>query len=718
MSKTKSKKRQKAAAEPASRADSIAGVRFRLKPWIPVAIVVALTAAVRIRLLGILLERDEGEYAYAGQLMLQGIPPYKLVYSMKFPGIDAAYAAIMAVFGQTIVGIHLGFLLVNAAAIVLMYLLGKRLFSPAAGVAACAAYALLSIGRGVLGTQAHATHFVVLAALGGTLLLLRGIETRRWTALFWSGVLYGVAVLMKQHGALFVAFGAAYLILDYLIRRRDAWLMGLRDLAIFLGGVSAPLALTGLALWWAGVFGKFWFWTFTYARVYAHEMQFSFGIRSMWLTFPDVIGPNLAIWIVALLGLVLIWWRKEDRTAAIFAACFLAFSFLAICPGFYFRLHYFVLMLPAVALLAGAAVAAAAKLWPRLSWLAYGVFAVALVISVVQQKRFLFQMSPIEISRVMYGASPFPEAIPIADYIRTHTEKDARIAILGSEPEIPFYAHRLSATGHIYMYGLMEPQPYALTMQDEFIREVEAAQPDYIVLATHQASWLQLKSISSLKILDWWADYQPHKYKKIVGVADIIADNHTEYRWADAASYQLQSPSAVVIYKRTDPADDPTALLNPADALEAQKSLELLAQENRQMFAFLLDPLNYAALNNLGMLLAKHGMAAEAMTEFRISLTVKPDQSEAHADKGWVFTQMHQFPEAAEEFTQALRFNPEAADSHNDLGAALFQMGDYAKAAEQFKEALRFEPAFTDAKENLGFAEAELKSAKTKSRSK
>ena len=126
-----------------------AGGRSRLLPWILVAIAVLFAAAVRIRLLGIPLERDEGEYAYTGQLMLQGIPPYKLVYSMKFPGTAAAYAAIMSVFGQTITGIHLGFMLVNAAAIVLVYLLGKRLFTPAAGVAASAVYALLSLGQGV-----------------------------------------------------------------------------------------------------------------------------------------------------------------------------------------------------------------------------------------------------------------------------------------------------------------------------------------------------------------------------------------------------------------------------------------------------------------------------------------------------------------------------------------------------------------------------------------
>ena len=68
------------------------------------ATVLGLTIASRIRLLGIPLERDEGEYAYAGQLMLQGIAPYKLAYNMKFPG---TYAAMMSIFGQTIIGINL-----------------------------------------------------------------------------------------------------------------------------------------------------------------------------------------------------------------------------------------------------------------------------------------------------------------------------------------------------------------------------------------------------------------------------------------------------------------------------------------------------------------------------------------------------------------------------------------------------------------------------------
>ena len=162
-----------------------------------------LVIAIRIRLLGIPLERDEGEYAYAGQLMLEGIPPYKLAYNMKFPGTYAAYAGIMSIFGQTISGIHLGLLLVNAATTVLVYFLGRRLGNSTAGIAAAIAYSILSMSSSVLGLAAHATHFVMLPVLGATLLLLKQSDRKAVVSLFASGLLFGIGLLMKQPAVFF-----------------------------------------------------------------------------------------------------------------------------------------------------------------------------------------------------------------------------------------------------------------------------------------------------------------------------------------------------------------------------------------------------------------------------------------------------------------------------------------------------------------------------------
>jgi hypothetical protein len=141
-----------------------------------VALAVLFVLIVRVRLRELPLERDEGEYAYAGQLILQGVPPYKEAYNMKLPGTYAAYAVIMAVFGQSPSGIRLGLALVNAASIVLVFQLGRELLDEAAGLAAAAAFALLSLSPSVLGLAGHATHFIMLAALSGIWLLLRALE--------------------------------------------------------------------------------------------------------------------------------------------------------------------------------------------------------------------------------------------------------------------------------------------------------------------------------------------------------------------------------------------------------------------------------------------------------------------------------------------------------------------------------------------------------------
>jgi hypothetical protein len=315
----------------------------------------------------------------------------------------------------------------------------------------------------------------------------------------------------------------------------------LRKFAIFILGSAVPLALTAFALWRAGVFEKFWFWTITYAREYALELPLAEGIKNFRITITQVVGRNLLLWILAAAGFVMLWRRKSDPLSAVFMSAFLVFSALAVCPGLYFRGHYFVLMLPAIALLAGATVSVA----PGITGL---LCAVVLAISIAWQSNFLFRVTPLEACHLMYHNNPFPEAIEIADYLRTHSDPAAYLAVLGSEPEIYFYAHRRSATGYIYTYGMMEAQPFALTMQSEMIRDVENVRPEYIVFVNDPKSWARRPG-SPAGIFSWWNTYAARNYT-IVGAADIFADR-TDYRWDHLESYRPRSEIFIVICKRT-----------------------------------------------------------------------------------------------------------------------------------------------------------------------
>jgi asparagine N-glycosylation enzyme membrane subunit Stt3 len=68
-----------------------------------------------------------------------------------------------------------------------------------------------------------------------------------------------------------------------------------------------------------------------------------------------------SFWILALAGLFCLLRAKGRMDEKFFFLSLLAFSFLAITPAFNFTNHYFVLMLPVVALLAAKAFGTAAE---------------------------------------------------------------------------------------------------------------------------------------------------------------------------------------------------------------------------------------------------------------------------------------------------------------------------------------------------------------------
>ena len=580
---------------------------WRHRTWLLVALTVLFVLVVRVRLLNMPLERDEGEYAYAGQLILHGVPPYTEAYNMKLPGTYAAYAVIMALFGQSAAGIHFGVALVNAASIVLVFLLGRRLPDDAAGVAAAVVFALLSLSPAVLGLAGHATHFVGLAALGGTLLLLKGCDDgpRRPSAeesasgnpqaearspepspvnrppaldyhLLLSGVLFGLAFLMKQHGLFFGLFGVLYLLQvrgsDWLasgrlqsqipaIRNRrppsrfalpgSATLAAvariIRDLGGFTLGWLLPYGVTCLFLASAGAFHQFVFWTITYASRYASAIPLVNGPDLLKAAVRTVAGPNLALWLLPWFGALVMWWdarlasgprkletrrprqdrnpraerelgnpqgtRSAIRAPRFFLTALLFCALASTSVGLYFRGHYFILLLPALALLSGVAVSRALYLLRCdqtielfLALPILGLFVIGLGAALIGNGSVWFAATPARAVQNVYGTTLFAEAVQAADYVKEHTAKGARLAVLGSEPEIYFYARRRSATGYIYMYPLMEEHDLATGMRQEMIGEIERARPEYVVYVDEDFSWLPRPS-AARKVDEWWKNY-------------------------------------------------------------------------------------------------------------------------------------------------------------------------------------------------------------------
>lgn len=515
-------------------------------------LLIATVAAViwaRLHLLGLPLERDEGEYAYTGQLLLQGIPPYQLAYSMKFPGTAAAYAVLMSIFGETARGIHLGLIIVNVGTTIFILLIGRRLLGEIGGIAAAAAFSALTLMPYVLGQAAHATHFVLLPAAAGCLALLHAADRPSKIGLFGSGLLFGMAVLMKQPGVFFALFGAVYLFgRDLAVRARLSTAL-LRNL-LFLSGVAAPLCVTGLILWQLGVFQRFWFWTIAYTQQYATEVPIRVGLRVLVGHFPSVVAAAWPLWIIAAAGLIRSLFNDFLRTRGFLVELTL-FALMALCAGFYFRPHYFILLLLPVSLLGGnAVVTALTAVGNRRAYADFAVlllFGLALAWPIWQERDFLFERSIPEANRMVNGTNPFPESVKIAEFIREQSNPADTIAVLGSEPQIYFYAKRRSATGYIYTYGLMEPQPFASQMQQEMIREIENARPKFLVFVVMNRSWLAGPD-SDKSIFRWALMYCNMNYDEVALIN--ISDSGTDYYLSGPPANVTATPEHILVYQR------------------------------------------------------------------------------------------------------------------------------------------------------------------------
>ncbi len=525
-------------------------------PGLLLAMAVLLVVGVRLRLLALPLERDEGEYAYMGQLLLKGYAPFEMAYNMKFPGTSMMYALIMMVFGQSAEGIHAGFMLINLGTVLLIFVAARRFLGNEIAVFASATYALLSLSPAVLGSAAHATHFVMLFAVAGIFQLLMALESKSTLRLFISGLLLGLCVLMKQSGIFFAAFGGLFFLYDQVFIQKRKWNRWMLSATVLAAGIILPLAMLFLWMYLAGTFDRFWFWTMNYGSQYAGAESLGRGWANLRVNLDGLQNDFLILWLLAPLGWLLLWAGSYKSQTKLFITMLAIFSLVSVLPGLYFRQHYFVLFLPVFSVLIAFAIDSTAKWISGKSKIigapgaAILLFIIASLAGIIPLRWYLFEQSMFAVSRSIYGNNPFPESVTIGRYVKNSTAETDRVAILGSEPQIYFYADRLSATGYIYTYSLMENQEFNLQMQEEMIAEIEAQQPEVLIFCRIPQSWL-VRDESPQKILEWVNTYTTAHYD-VKGVMEIPPGNGpADFYWDEQVSqFRGTSDKQVYIFRR------------------------------------------------------------------------------------------------------------------------------------------------------------------------
>jgi hypothetical protein len=537
----------------------------------------------RVRLLDLPLERDEGEYAYGAQILSQGGVLYRDIHSMKWPGMYAAYAGIFSLLGENVRAIHTGLLLGNLLSALGLWLFCRSFSSAVQATFSATFFLLLMLLPVMHGIIANAEHFAVLFITWGLAAAAWGLKSRRLSLLLLSGGLLGLAVIMKQHAIFNVALACCVVLCLSGSKRRSLAVplhpaepeetslpaeprrtvsaAGLsRGFATLLLGTGIALAwiVMALALWRQGAWNDFVLWTIKYPRSYTSQIS----LMDAPILFVHSARPiSLVIWPVLMLALAggISVWKQAGADQQFWLLGGLLAGLLSICPGFYFREHYYLMLMPSIACLAGAGVQAVSQHCMRQvgasgRWMALAVVVFACLWPLGVQGRLLYAQSLRDVSRTMYGPNPFVESPEIAAYLKRVMPPGSRLVILGSEPQIAFESGHRLATGDVYMYPLMEHHPLALPMQREMIREVEAARPEFVVLVSTRTSWLQTERSEPL-LMNWIPEFL--KKYNLIGLVKTVSFEETVSRYSEDATPLFDrslttddAPHNVQIYRR------------------------------------------------------------------------------------------------------------------------------------------------------------------------
>lgn len=524
-------------------------------------ILIMVVALIRSKFLTIPFERDEGAYSYYGKLLLQGFTPYKDFYEQKFPGIFYFYATMVYLFGDDVKSMHTGFMYLNILTIIFIYFTSRNLFSPLAGIISAITYAFVSLTPNLSGFTVQSEHGVAFFTSLGLLFFSLNYRHNKLLYILLMGLSFGLAFMTKTSGVFFVLWGGLVLIINFLFNKERKFKSLLIEVLTYSVAVFFVIGLFFLLIILKGSFKEMIFWAYTIPKGYVNAMPFEEGIKYFGYTRDAILKDHKFFWVHGFLVILVCLLRSVPLKMKVLAITLLAFSILPIVPGFYFYGHYFIQIIPGLAVVSGLTFYGIITFLrekmnlkqPALKYIYVGVFVLLTLQHMNALKSYYFHPNYERILRTVYGANPFPESMEIANWLSANTRPEDEIALIGSEPQVYFYTKKKLPSRHAYFAAIVSSAPEHKEWQREFVADLEKAKPRYIVLYNHSISLL-IQPNADRYVFDWANKYLTENYH-VVGVADMVDGLQTNYVWKDAlAGFQPRGQYVIYTYERNEPA--------------------------------------------------------------------------------------------------------------------------------------------------------------------
>jgi 4-amino-4-deoxy-L-arabinose transferase-like glycosyltransferase len=508
-----------------------------------IALGALLSAAAALMVAPMLLYpfgRDQGVFACGADVIRRGGALYRDFWDLKPPGIYYLFRMSFIAFGRSMLAPRLLDLFFSLATAAGLALIGRRLSSLWAGVAA----GLLFLSRYALGfdywNSAQADGFASLPLAMGVLALLAAERRRSWPLAALCGALIGAAIIIKFTLGIFILLPLAALA----AARGERLGPRLARAAGYLLGCAAVVGAIVALVWRSHALGDMlaimFAWNAQYAAIRASGLDtIVFQTWRFW--FGHDHGVLNLIGLLALAGVAdLVLRREKDPTRWMPAAWVAVMLAQVYVQGKYFEYHWLP-ALPPFCLLAGMGVAA---VWGRLrerveplstaKWAAGGGVAVLLLgLAAGYRSQFDQEIGAVtgRISRTTFFDSfrdrqdfSLSADLQVAQFLREHTAPGTPVFIWGFEPIVYFLADRPPASRFISQQPLVTPWSPP-QWRDELIRDLARRRPEYIlVLHNDVMPWVTTRPYDSAGELAYFpglADVLERDYRPDVTIEDF-----------------------------------------------------------------------------------------------------------------------------------------------------------------------------------------------------
>ena len=405
--------------------------------------IVVLTIAIRLPALVYPRPIDsEAMYSVVANEIVDGGRPYADAVERKPPLLFWTYAGIFEVAGKfNWRALHFVALLWTLSAMAGLYVIGRNLFNRNTGLIAALFYSLFQPWWYWKNLSFDGEMLMNLPIIWAWAIAFRNSPSRVRLELFAAGVLLGAAFLLKQPAAIAAVPLGIYLLLPcYRASRGFTPTNSIIQATMLTLGFFAALGLVSIVLWKQGIVHEAFYWT-----IADHDLPHVFWQKGIvnTLIFLGTCLPLLFGAIMACRDKSEIWTGKMAERTALLGL--LAASAIGAAAGGRFYPHYYVQLIPPLALLAASYYA---RLWSRTiqppHWLlrprvTYAWLAVTIIAFSIKH---------------WTGLAPRRVPSEAGRYLFTHSDPADRIFVWGQSPEIYLDAHRRPACRYITTFPL------------------------------------------------------------------------------------------------------------------------------------------------------------------------------------------------------------------------------------------------------------------------